>query len=399
MLTNRYALLEYDVGGPVVVHERLILDHVAESDYIVCTPDRDIYCETMDVTNEDLRSFRLRPAPGRLPPGVAAGQVYALPNWSAAELSAIRADATREAQAEKARRNVGGAAPVVQAPVGVGVAAGSSGEDKGQGPGARGLTAGTLVWVAAESDHGFGFGDQVQGVVSPLVEGAKTLHDIGGGSLLFCICIDGGKTEDFNGRISACDGRLLPRKINAVGTPERPLAEAGATMKEYDMGWKLNGPRTSRWCLNYLCVEAIGFEAHHERFRQLCKLDSTAWGVMEHFQLSMVLRQLIQVDLLNGFNHLGIELMFRRLQTIEYGHSEKAREVEARSIGGKLSLEEQFTFGSLVRQAGTLMIAPDLLDHVKVEVQKEAELQKNLRKAREERDLAKKNKKKGEEHP
>ena len=92
------------------MHERLILDHVAESDYIVCTPDRDIYCETMDVTNEDLRSFRLRPAPGRLPPGVAAGQVYALPNWSAAELSAIRADATREAQAEKARRNVGGAA-------------------------------------------------------------------------------------------------------------------------------------------------------------------------------------------------------------------------------------------------------------------------------------------------
>ena len=100
-------------------------------------------------------------------------------------------------------------------------------------------------------------------------------------------------------------------------------------------------------------------------------------------------------------NHLGVELMFRRLQTIEYAHSEKAREIEARAIGGKLSMEVQFTFGSLVRQAGALMVAPDLLDHVKSEVQKEAELQKNLRKSREELELARKaNKgKKGDDHP
>ncbi|CAE7219960.1 gag-pro-pol [Symbiodinium sp. CCMP2592] len=61
--------------------------------------------------------------------------------------------------------------------------------------------------------------------------------------------------------------------------------------------------------------------------------------------------------------------MFRRVQTIEYAHSERARELEAKSVGGKLSLEEQHTFGSLVRQAGTLMIAPSLLDHVKQEVE------------------------------
>ena len=197
-----------------------------------------------------------------------------------------------------------------------------------------------------------------------------------------------------------CDGRLLPRKLNAVGVPERPLSELVAASKEYDMGWKLAGPRTARWCLNYLVVEGIGFEAHHERFRQLCKLDNASWGVMEHFQLSMMLRQLIQVDMLNGFNHMGIELMFRRIQTIEYAHAEKARELEARSTGGKLSMEEQYTFGSLVRQAGTLMVSPDLLEHVKAEVQKDVELQKNLRKAREERELANKKKgKKSEEHP
>ena len=390
------------MAGPTVIHERWVLEHVGEHDYIICTPDRDIYCETMDVTNPDFKSFRIRPAPGILPPGVVAGQVYGLPNWNAQELIDIRSEARTEAAAEAGRRRGGGAHGAHAGPVvPVGVPAFQPESSDNHGPGASGFPAGTLLWVAAETAHGFSYGQQVNGVTDALTEGGKVVHRFGDGSSLFCMCIDGGKTESFNGRVAGMDARLLARKMNAIGTPERPLGEVVAASTEYEMVWKVAGPRTARWCLNYLVVEGIGFEAHHERFRQLCKLDSSAWGVMEHFQLSMMLRQLLQVDLLNGFNHLGIELMFRRLQTIEYAHSEKAREIEARAIGGKLSMEEQFTFGSLVRQAGTLMVAPDLLDHVKSEVQKEAELQKNLRKSREERELARKaNKgKKGDEHP
>lgn len=397
MLTNRYALVEYDIPGPNVVHERWILDHIKNSDYVVVTPDRDIYVETMDVTNDDFRAFRIRPAPNVLPPGVDPAEVYGLPVWTAAEIGAIRAEASDVAATERNNLQVAAAQPVAVAAAALSTEAPSSSKE---GPGARGLAAGTLVWVAGEADCGFSFGDQVQNVAAALTEGAKTLHALPDGRMLFCVCIDGGKVEVFNGKPSMCDGRLLPRKLNAVGVPERPLSELVAASKEYDMGWKLAGPRTARWCLNYLVVEGIGFEAHHERFRQLCKLDNASWGVMEHFQLSMMLRQLIQVDMLNGFNHMGIELMFRRIQTIEYAHAEKARELEARSTGGKLSMEEQYTFGSLVRQAGTLMVSPDLLEHVKAEVQKDVELQKNLRKAREERELANKKKgKKSEEHP
>ena len=54
--------------------------------------------------------------------------------------------------------------------------------------------------------------------------------------------------------------------------------------------------------------------------------------------------------------------------------------------GGKLSIEEQATFGAIVRQAGTLMVAPALLDYVKGEVEKDVALQKGMRKAREERE-------------
>ena len=67
---------------------------------------------------------------------------------------------------------------------------------------------------------------------------------------------------------------------------------------------------------------------------------------------------------------------------------ERAREQESKAVGGKLSLEEQSTFGGITRAAATLMVCPDLLEHVKAEVERDANLAKNLRKAREEREMA-----------
>ncbi|CAK8994560.1 unnamed protein product [Durusdinium trenchii] len=183
---------------------------------------------------------------------------------------------------------------------------------------------------------------------------------------------------------------LPEQRISLLGTPERALAEAASACTEFDLGWTIVGPRTAKWCLSYLAIEGLGFEGHHERFRTLCKLESSTWGVVEHFQLSMFVRHLVQVDCYNVLNSLGVELMFRRLQTIEFAHGERAREAEARSVGGKLTMEEQATFGAVVRQAGTLMVAPSLLDHVKAEVEKDVALQKNMRKAREERELNRK---------
>ena len=214
---------------------------------------------------------------------------------------------------------------------------------------------------------------------------------------LFCVCINEGLVSRFNARPSECDGRILPRKMNVLGAPEMSLSDMVSKCHLVDMGWRVAGPKTTKWCLNYLSVEGLGLEGHHERFRQLCRLETSSWGVMEHFQVSMFLRNLLQVDMLDGMNCQGIELMFRRLQTIEYAHSERAREIESKNTGGKLSLEEQASFGSVVRQSATLMIAPDLLTHVKEETERDAALQKNLRKAREERELWRKQNKSGEE--
>ena len=104
----------------------------------------------------------------------------------------------------------------------------------------------------------------------------------------------------------------------------------------------------------------------------------------------MALRQALLVDQLDGSNLLSVEVQFRRLQTIEFSYAEKAREAESKGVGGRLSLEEQVSFGGVTRQFATLMICPSLVDHVKAETEREAVLAKSLRKAGEEREAARK---------
>jgi hypothetical protein len=188
------------------------------------------------------------------------------------------------------------------------------------------------------------------------------------------------------------------------GRQERSLASVASTCREEAVNWTLSGPRTAKWCVEFLSIEGIGLEGHHERMRTVCKLEPSTWGVQEHFQLTQIMRQALQSDQIDPCNCLFVEITLRRMQTIEYSHGERAKEAESRGVGGRLSLEEQHAFGGIVRQVGCLMICPALLDHVKTEVEKEASLQKNLRKVREERGAVKKEaagnkKKKKEEDP
>ena len=51
-------------------------------------------------------------------------------------------------------------------------------------------------------------------------------------------------------------------------------------------------------------------------------------------------KALLLTDQLDGTNSIGIEMLFRRLQTIGFAHGERAREADSKGVGGKLSLEE-----------------------------------------------------------
>ena len=232
-----------------------------------------------------------------------------------------------------------------------------------------------------------------------VLKNAKAVHQLGAGESLFVICIDGADLDDFKNRPSRCDLRILPVTKGGLGVPEISLKDVVPLCKEVDVQWELPGPRTTKWCLNYLAVEGLGFEGHHERVRQICKVDATAWGIQEHFQVSMAIRQSLLSDQLDCCNLLSSEIQFRRLQTIEFSYAEKARDLESKAVGGRLSLEEQTSFGGVTRQYSTLMICPQLLEHVKAETEREASLAKNLRKAREEREASCKAAAKKKAHP
>lgn len=184
-LIDRYALVEYDVPGPRVVHEKWALEHIADEDYIIVTPDRDIYCESLSILNPDLTAIRVRPGPNQLLPGVPAGVVHALPAWSPAEIAAIQADAATEAIAERARRGPVVAAPVAPVAAAVGVAAASTQKTEPVAPGARDLPD-RLVWVAAETVGSVRFGEMMQGIAAPLVKGSKVVHTMPDGQTVFC---------------------------------------------------------------------------------------------------------------------------------------------------------------------------------------------------------------------
>ena len=192
-LLNRHVLVQYDVGGPELWHERWALEFVANEEYVVATPDRDIYVEELSVLNSDLRGVRVKPGPNVLPPGIDPNNVYPLPAWNAGDVAALRAEAQRVADAERTRRGAAG-----------GVAGGA--QAQGAVPAAAAkvvdpFPAGTLKWLAAEAFAGCVVGQEIPGVAAPMTKDAKAVHALPDGQSLFVQCVDGADLQTFLGKI------------------------------------------------------------------------------------------------------------------------------------------------------------------------------------------------------
>ena len=202
-------------------------------------------------------------------------------------------------------------------------------------------------------------------------------------------CVDAADLAKFLNLPATWEARLLLIEVNALGKPERTLASAVALGREEKvLGVLAGGIRTAGWCLNFLVAENHGFEGHHEKLRALAGVDSSAWGILEHFSLLTNIKTAAQIDQIDVHNSATMESMFRRVQTIEYGWAERIRERESNTQGSsaRLSLEEQTVFTGMSRAASNLMICPALLDYVKNEIERDAKFQKPLRTAREERE-------------
>ena len=185
-------LVPYDVPGPSLWHERLVLDHLEGEDYAVITPDREVFLETLSLGNEDLRGLRILAPGGAVPVGLRAGSIYRLPVFIAAEIANYKAEAGQVVAAERGQRGQGLIAAV--RPV---VPAKNAAAPAAVAGALPAIDADTLYWFAAESAGEYKYGDTVVGVAVAVADGAKAVHPTANGGQLFIACLRGRDLDAF----------------------------------------------------------------------------------------------------------------------------------------------------------------------------------------------------------
>ncbi|CAK0898367.1 unnamed protein product [Prorocentrum cordatum] len=135
---------------------------------------------------------------------------------------------------------------------------------------------------------------------------------------------------------------------------------------------------------------------HHLMFKTTARLQMEQWGVQEHEQLMKYFELAGSYDQLDLSNCAFAEAILRRAQTIEWAYHDRLREADSASSKDKMSPEEFSALSGFSKAGDLLMVAPQLLEHVKAQVEKDAAIMKNIRKATEERELRRKGPKAGD---
>ena len=136
---------------------------------------------------------------------------------------------------------------------------------------------------------------------------------------------------------------------------------------------------------------------HHRWWIASFSLTKEMWGVSEHETGMKMLENAGGYDALDLCNISAIECVLRKVQLVEYVYGQEAPETKkdgkakGRGKGGTARagmFDEASVFTGSHREAGDVMLCPELLDYVAKEVERDASVMKQVRKAREERKLA-----------
>ena len=368
--------------GHGVVHTRVVLSPVdpASFEYIILTPDHDIYCEVLDGSNPDLAAFYNVGAAGALPPGVPPGQIYGFQPMQAAELARFMAQGRAEADAERFRRGiVPGVAPVAH--------------------GVGGIVAAPVVnrvWVLAEMVEGHKVGEVVQPPPNPpsLDDFAlMQMTDVAGKTrpvLIKQIVVEeiGKFCEERVKLARSCeaaegddlyageDVRTMQITYNANGERVRNFKDAIGEMVQCSFE---DFPLEPRTCLEYL--RAVGTVAEtcygqHLAWVQQAKIPDSNRAIHEDEILARALDLCVSYDCLNPSNLACMELLARRRQLIAQAHS--LNPASPSYDGADLFLGNQY-------RAGGGIVVPSLRDHVSKGLHAESQILKERRKLAEAR--------------
>ena len=110
MITSgSYIYLRYAVAGPWIWYECLVLSWVADGEYVIMTPDNDVYIEQCDSQNRNLCGLRIGNAEGTLPFGLSGQTIHRFaPQPSLGEVANLRDEGEHMSQAERLARGLPG---------------------------------------------------------------------------------------------------------------------------------------------------------------------------------------------------------------------------------------------------------------------------------------------------
>ncbi len=362
--------LDYGLG---VIHERVVLAHVDGMDYVIATPDRDVYTDTLDSSNSDLTGFHVGLPGGGLPAAIAGGNVYGFGALTAADYRGLLEQGRTEASAERTRRGLG----AIVAPANPAVA-----DDK--------------KWVLAEMVTGHKIGEEVQMAAGSVNDGDWGLHhmvDSEGQNRVVIVSLV--KKDDLD---AFCDERiLLCREAEAVAGEELISAEDDRTLSikygingERSRGFKesvqemrvsefSDFPFNPRTCHDYMkAVSSIAESclSQHNMWLTQSGIPSGDRSQFEDDCLARVIDYAVKYDGLNVVNLASFELIARRRQLIAEAHAHSP---------GAPSYEAADHFMQTGYRPGGAIVVPALTKYVSEQLHQEGQIMKERRKLREER--------------
>lgn len=367
-------LVYHDYGeANMIVHERLVLQHVDGQDYTIATPDRDIYVETLDPGNSDLVGFYVGGANGALPPGLAGRNIYGFGGISARDYRQLLADGKTEAEAEKGRRGIAMPAPI---------AAAGGGDDS--------------VWVLAEMVTGHRIGDEINLSPGAVTDGDWGLHHMtdadGKARIVLAARV---KREELAGfceeRIQLCreaeassgddllaaeDARTLAVRFGVNGERSRGFKESVQEMRIEEFSDFPFNPRTCSEYLKAISDVAESALSQHTMWVTQAGIPSGDRAIYEDDCLARILDYAVKFDGLNIVNLASFELLARRRQLIAEAHAHSP---------AAPSYEAADHFMQTGYRPGGAIVVPSLTKYVSEKLHQEGQILKERRKLREER--------------
>lgn len=429
--TGNMVWLLYDEEGPW--HQRLMLAPVAGSLWIIATPDMLIYTEDLSSENADLAGLVWTPSNGGLPSVFKRGTGYSFGAMTAndrrdlvsqgrdlapVELAILRdlPAAAAAGPSGLAAAADGGRAPRPALPVG------DLDEVNNRGPDLAALRDGLRVAVDDRQDRqglSLGAGDATPGSVWRSME-TNAVYRVGD-----VVSTAGGKyfglyrgvahpsreemgvarsseeetSEDFILRLglgAGSDARILPVVVRKIdGQRERSFESAVDAAEQVELDtFGVRGPRTAGWCMRFLARQHTHPDDYHRNWKSRHKLAEVDWGVAIHALVMRGVSLALCNDQVDGMNMTVIEHLFREAQLVEYHYhmqekDEEEKKKKDKKHGGPTAEESDLFRGSL-KSGFAAMVCPELTEYIAKQLERDVNIQKQTRKAREERTLARK---------